>query len=98
MPKQLHPYAVIVKPLVTEKSTGLAGLNKYAFEVMPHANKLQIKQAVEVSFDVQVRSVNTCTVHGKVRRFGKRLSKGRSWKKAIVTLEPGYNIELFEGI
>ena len=98
MPKELHPYAVIVRPLVTEKSTALAGLNKYAFEVMPHANKVQIKQAVEVSFNVRVRNVNTCNVRGKVRRFGKRLSKGRSWKKAIVTLQEGYKIELFEGV
>jgi large subunit ribosomal protein L23 len=98
MPKQLHPYAVIVRPLVTEKSTLLAGLNKYAFEVMPHANKVQIKEAVEVTFNVRVRDVNTCNVHGKVRRFGRARSVGRSWKKAIVTLEEGHKIELFEGI
>ena len=98
MPKQLHPYAVIVRPLVTEKSTLLAGFNKYAFEVMPHANKVQIKGAVEVAFNVRVRDVNTCNVHGKVRRFGRARSVGRSWKKAIVTLEEGYKIELFEGI
>jgi large subunit ribosomal protein L23 len=98
MPKQLHPYAVIVRPLVTEKSTLLAGLNKYAFEVMPHANKVQIKEAVELTFSVRVRDVNTCNVHGKVRRFGRARSVGRSWKKAIVTLEEGHKIELFEGI
>ena len=98
MPKQLHPYAVIVRPLVTEKSTLLAGLNKYAFEVMPHANKVQIKEAVELTFSVRVRDVNTCNVHGKVRRFGRARSVGRSWKKAIVTLEEGHKIELFEGL
>jgi len=98
MPKELHPYAVIVRPLVTEKSTLLAGFNKYAFEVMSHANKVQIKEAVEVAFNVRVRDVNTCNVHGKVRRFGRARSVGRSWKKAIVTLEEGYKIELFEGI
>jgi large subunit ribosomal protein L23 len=98
MPKELHPYAVIVKPLVTEKSTLLSSFNKYAFEVMPHANKVQIKQAVEAAFSVRVRDVNTCNVRGKVRRFGPRRSVGRSWKKAIVTLEEGYKIELFEGV
>jgi large subunit ribosomal protein L23 len=98
VPKELHPYAVIVRPLVTEKSTLLSALNKYAFEVMPHANKVQIKEAVEVAFDVRVRDVNTSNVHGKVRRFGRRRTKGRSWKKAIVTLEGGYKIELFEGV
>jgi large subunit ribosomal protein L23 len=98
MPKALHPYTVIVRPLVTEKSTLLSGFNKYAFEVMPHANKVQIKQAVEVAFKVRVSAVNTCNVRGKVRRFGRRQSVGRSWKKAIVTLQEGYKIELFEGV
>ena len=98
MPKALHPYTVIVRPLVTEKSTLLSAFNKYAFEVMPHANKIQIKEAVQVAFSVRVRAVNTCNVRGKVRRFGRRESVGRSWKKAIVTLEEGYKIELFEGI
>jgi len=98
MPKALHPYTVIVRPLVTEKSTLLSSFNKYAFEVMPHANKVQIKQAVEVAFNVRVSAVNTCNVRGKVRRFGRRQSVGRSWKKAIVTLQEGYKIELFEGV
>ena len=98
MPKALHPYTVIVRPLVTEKSTLLSSFNKYAFEVMPHANKVQIKQAVEVAFNVRVSAVNTCNVRGKVRHFGRRRSVGRSWKKAIVTLEEGYKIELFEGV
>lgn len=98
MPKELHPYAVIVRPLVTEKSTLLSALNKYAFEVMPHANKVQIKEAVELAFKVRVEAVNTANVHGKTRRFGRRPTKGRSWKKAIVTLEEGYKIELFEGV
>jgi large subunit ribosomal protein L23 len=98
MPKALHPYTVIVRPLVTEKSTLLSSFNKYAFEVMPHANKVQIKQAVEVAFNVRVSAVNTCNVRGKVRRFGRRQSVGRSWKKAIVTLVEGYKIELFEGV
>jgi large subunit ribosomal protein L23 len=98
VPKELHPYAVIVRPLVTEKTTLLAGFNKYAFEVMPQANKVQIKEAVQVAFKVRVRDVNTCNVRGKVRHFGRRRSVGRSWKKAIVTLEEGYKIELFEGV
>lgn len=83
---------------MTEKSTLLSALNKYAFEVMPQANKLQIKQAVELAFSVRVRGVNTSNVRGKVRRFGRRPTRGRSWKKAIVTLEEGYKIELFEGV
>ncbi len=51
-----------------------------------------------MAFNVRVRGVNTSNVQGKVRRFGRARSVGRSWKKAIVTLEEGYKIELFEGI
>jgi large subunit ribosomal protein L23 len=100
MPKELHPYRVIVRPLVTEKSTLLSGLNKYAFEVASTANKLQIKEAVELAFGVRVTGVNTSHVRGKRRRF-RRAGQGvvtRSWKKAIVTLAEGDSIELFEGI
>ncbi len=100
MPKELHPYVVLVRPLVTEKSTLLSGMNKYAFEVAVAANKLQIKEAVEMAFGVQVTAVNTSHVRGKRRRF-RRTGQGvvtRSWKKAVVTLAPGDKIELFEGV
>lgn len=100
MSKEIHPYAVLVRPLITEKGTMLSGLDKYLFEVRQDANKIQIKAAVELAFTVKVKSVNTLTVHGKVKRRGaKRLpSTGRSWKKAIVTLEPGEKIEMFAGV
>lgn len=100
MPKELHPYVVLVRPLVTEKTTLLSGLNKYAFEVAPTANKLQIKEAVELAFGVHVTAVNTSHVRGKRRRF-RRVGAGvvtRSWKKAVVTLAEGDKIELFEGV
>ena len=98
MPRELHPYAILLRPLVTEKSTSLAGQDKYVFEVDLRANKPQIREAVELAFDVTVRDVNTMVVKGKNRRFGRNVTKQPDWKKAIVTLQPGDTIELFEGI
>ena len=97
MPKALHAYQVIVRPLITEKATILAGEHKYAFEVAPHANKHQIRNAVETAFSVNVTKVNTLNVPGKRRRRGRLQSRTRSWKKAIVTLAEGDSIQIFEG-
>jgi large subunit ribosomal protein L23 len=98
MPKALHPYQVLVRPLITEKATILASDNKYAFEVDRRANKPQIRQAVELAFNVKVTDVNTMTMHGKTRRVGRKVSKRPNWKKAIVTVDPSDKIEFFEGI
>lgn len=98
MPKEMHPYQVILRPLITEKATILAGEHKYAFEVDRRANKNQVRDAVETAFDVHVVKVNTMNVHGKARRVGRRQSHTRSWKKAIVTLAQGETIQLFEGV
>jgi large subunit ribosomal protein L23 len=98
MPKEIHPYAVLLRPLVTEKSTILAGHNQYVFEVARDANKMQIKQAVELAFSVHVKAVNVMNVRGRVRRFGHGPAAGPSWKKAIVTLSEGHKIDLIEGV
>lgn len=98
MPKEIHPYTVIRKPLMTEKSTILAGQNQYVFQVDKGANKPQIKQAVELAFGVKVKAVNVMNMRGKVRRFRGGPAAGPGWKKAIVTLEPGHKIELIEGV
>jgi large subunit ribosomal protein L23 len=98
MPKALHPYQVIVRPLITEKATMLAGDHKYAFHVAKHANKKQIREAVELAFSVKVTDVNTMNMHGKRRRLGRRLTRAPDWKKAIVTLAEGESIQIFEGI
>ena len=98
MPKQLHAYGIIMRPLITEKAQGLTASGKYAFEVDKRANKLQVKEAVEATFDVKVTAVNTCMMKGKVRRYGRQATKQPDWKKAIVTLAPGDKIELFEGV
>ncbi len=98
MPKELHPYAVLLKPIVTEKTTLLTGLDKYVFEVDLRANKNQIKEAVQLAFNVRVAEVNTMKMKGKMKRFGRKVTPRPDWKKAIVTLVPGDKIELFEGI
>lgn len=100
MPKPIHPYQVLVRPLITEKGTMLSAIDKYLFEVHADANKIQIKQAVELAFSVRVHHVNTLTVHGKTKRRGRQRipSTSRSWKKAVVTLEPGEKIEVFAGV
>jgi large subunit ribosomal protein L23 len=99
MSKAIHPYEVLRRPVVTEKSTTLAAQGKYVFEVLMAANKPQIKSAVERAFDVHVASVNTLVVRGKRRRLGRsRPGQQPAWKKAIVTLQPGDQIEIFEGV
>ena len=98
MPKELHPYGVLLRPIVTEKTTVLTGIDKYVFEVDIRANKNQIKEAVELAYNVQVTAVNTMKMKGKLKRFGRKVTPRPDWKKAIVTLIPGEKIELFEGI
>ena len=93
----MHLYEVLRRPLITEKSTALQSEGKYVFEVVREATKPQIKQAVEKAFKVEVTAVNVLTVPGKSRRLGRRQLPARPWKKAIVTLKPGDNIEFFEG-
>lgn len=89
---------VIIRPIVTEKSTGLMEENKYTFEVDLRASKTQIKDAVEQIFKVRVRKVNTARVRGKLRRMGRHEGYTSNWKKAVVTLEEGHRIEVFEGL
>ncbi len=94
---ELHIYDVIRRPVITEKSTVQSDeLNQYVFEVAPDANKLQIKEAVEVIFEVEVEKVNTMVMPAKRGRRGRNwYLRSKQWKKAIVTLKPGDTIELF---
>lgn len=101
MPKALNPQSVLLRPLITEKATRLHGENKYPFEVQRHANKAQVREAVEKSFNppVKVVAVNMMVVKGKSHRIrGNRIKPGANWKKAVVTLAPGDKLELFEGM
>ncbi len=93
----IHLYDVIIRPVVTEKSNALIDEQRqYAFEVDMRANKIQIKEAVEVIFDVTVDKVATMNVPAKRGQRGRRIyQRKQAWKKAIVTLAPGQSIQLF---
>ncbi|MEA3508273.1 MAG: 50S ribosomal protein L23 [Synergistota bacterium] len=91
------PQDIIIKPVITEKSSRLMEHNKYTFEVNPKANKVQIRKAVTALFKVKVDKVHTIAVRSKPKRMGVFIGRSRSWKKAIVSLAPGERIEFFEG-
>jgi len=94
---KLIPHDIIVRPIITEKTSTQMEKNQYTFEVHSSANKIDIKLAVQEIFKVKVQKVNTVKVHSKPKRMGAFIGRSRSWKKAIVTLAPGERIEFFEG-
>ncbi|OQY49148.1 MAG: 50S ribosomal protein L23 [Anaerolineaceae bacterium 4572_78] len=94
---KLNDYQVIIKPILTEKSTALSKkFGQYTFEVDMRANKLQIAEAVSFIFDVDVERVNVIKSIPKFRRWGrKQVQRKSARKKAIVTLAHGEHIEEF---
>ena len=87
---------VIIKPLVTEKSTHLQQTrNAYAFQVHRNANKPEIKKAVEAIYNVKVVEVRTMTRKGKPRRTKFKMTHGSDWKRAVVVLAEDSKIDLF---
>jgi large subunit ribosomal protein L23 len=96
----MNVYQVLKRPILTEKTDYQRDDNQYVFEVDRRANKLQIKEAVELIFDVEVKAVNTMIMKPKRRRLGRRVLTTRpAWKRAVVTLAPGERIQdFFEGI
>ena len=93
-----NPRDVIIRPIVSEKSMAGMRQGKYTFRVAPEATRTEIKRAVEEIFKVRVSKVNTVNVAGKFRRMGVHTGYTPSWKKAVVTLEPGQSIKFFEGM
>ena len=103
---------IIKRPLLTEKSArlretggansahpeGEAYAQKIVFEVSRDANKIEIRRAIESLFKVTVERVNTVVVRGKAKRVGRFMGRRPMWKKAVVTLKAGDNIEFFEGV
>ena len=106
------PEQIIKRPLLTEKGTLLkeTGGNpqgeldpetvksQLLFEVAKDANKVEIRHAVEKLWNVDVVSVRTAIVRGKEKRVGRFVGKSSNWKKAVVTIAPGQNVEFFEGV
>ncbi len=89
---------VIVRPLVTEKSSALYQLQKaYTFEVHPQASKHQIREALEQLFDVKVTNVRTMQVRRNAVARGRTRGTTARWKKAVVTLGEGQTLPVFEG-
>ena len=87
---------VIIKPLVTEKSTHQQTTrNAYAFQVNPGANKHQIKEAIERQYNVKVTDVRTMNRKGKPRRAKFKMTTTSGWKRAVVVLDENSRIELF---
>jgi large subunit ribosomal protein L23 len=87
---------IIIRPLVTEKSTHQQGAqNAYAFQVRPGANKQQIRQAVEKLYSVKVVDVRTMTRKGKPRGARYRMTTTSDWKRAVVVLDENSRIDLF---
>ena len=94
----LQPREIIRRPIIlTEKSNRLReNENQVIFEVHQDANKIQIKDALKVLFNVTATDVNTLIMRGKDKRMGRGYSKLRNWKKAIVTLKQGDAIQFFD--
>jgi large subunit ribosomal protein L23 len=89
---------ILVMPHVSEKSTIAADkAGQHVFKVLPDATKTEIKQAVELMFEVKVDAVRVVNVKGKVKRFQQRLGKRKDYKKAYVRLAAGQDIS-FEGV
>lgn len=96
--EQIKAYDVIVAPIITEKSTEASEHNQVVFRVANRATKPEIKDAVELLFNVKVKAVNTLNRKGKVKRFRGRPGRQSDVKKAIVTLEEGHSIDVTTGL
>lgn len=95
-----NPYRIILRPIITEKSTLLKEKNReVCFEVNPKANKIEIKKAAEQLFKIKVERVRIQNMRGKMRRVGRSAGKKKDWKKAYVKLKEGEKmIEYFEAV
>ena len=89
------PNRILIRPLVTEKAMALVETrNTYSFEVAPSANKIDIRKAVEVKWNVKVLRVRTMNRLGKLKRSKNRLGRRKDWKKAYVTLAEGAKLPI----
>ena len=91
-----HPYQIIIEPIITEKTSGLRADSVYVFKVLKEATKSQIKNAIKENFGVDVSSINTAKMKGKVRKLGKSIGITSGWKKAYVQLKKGQKIKELE--
>lgn len=92
--KTLFAYRILRSPRITEKATGLAGLNQYTFEVAKDANKTEIKKAIQELYGVQVLALRIINIPRRQRRFRGKIGWSESGKKAIVKIKKGQKIEV----
>lgn len=96
--QQSELYNLLKRPIVTEKTTNLASLGQYVFEVNKEANKIQLTQAFELAFPGRkVRAVRLITVPARTKRYGKRIGQTQEKRKAVFSID-GEPIELFTGV
>ncbi len=94
----MNSHDLIMRPLVTEKSTAMReDENKVCFVVRREVNRVEIKSAIETTLKVKVKKVNVLNMTGKTKRLNRFVGKRTDWKKAIVTLQEGEKVDLFEG-
>lgn len=91
-------FGVLIRPIITEKSSDLGQLNKYVFEVSANANKIQISQAIKSRYGVKPIDINIINNRGKLVRYGRTFGKQKNWKKAIITLPKDKSIQIYEGV
>jgi large subunit ribosomal protein L23 len=91
----MDKYQIVKRPIVTEKTTKLAAMNKYTFEVDKNANKIEIKGAIEALFNVKVVDVNVINEIAKAKRVGTHAGFKPAISKAIVTLAEGFKIDVY---
>ena len=96
--KKFHYLDTVISPNITEKSTSLSKFNKVVFKVHKGASKNSIKKSIEKIFKVNVIKVNTINLKGKTKLVRNKKAYKPGYKKAIVTLKKGQNIDLATGI
>lgn len=89
-------YRILRRPIVTEKSTRLAAMSQYVFEVHPGANKIEVRRAVKSLYGVEPIRVNMLVYDGKTVRYGRSVGQTKHWKKAVITLKSGQKIDILE--
>ncbi|MFT4924175.1 MAG: large subunit ribosomal protein L23 [Phenylobacterium sp.] len=98
MTREERLFKVVLGPHISEKSTNAAeGFNTVVFKVLTDSTKIEIKDAVEAHFEVEVEGVRTVNVKGKTKRTGQRMGQRKDWKKAYVTLKEGSELDFVGG-
>lgn len=94
----MNHFQIVKRPILTERAIALKEeKNQVVFNVHPKANKLEIKEAIEVLFKIKVITVNTANYKGKPKRLGINSGKRSAWKKAVVTIAKGEKLDFLEG-